>query len=693
MGEPRLSRDDIAVLSCNEIIFHSRGCLSLSREVQRRKSILVDCVHQWLTANPTHLQHARLAEAIRLKGLIEPAKQTRKRKADDITSIERKKLRTEDWSRSAFMRVPTDEERRECHTRFIDATSRTALAQGVCAVCARECGAMDESLSSWRLLDIPNGHRLVPAHTHPAHDLYEGMLLEPAGVSHPAAGCTVQICSSCITQLRNERSLCPPSLSLANGMWIGRVPWQLQILTFPEQLLIALLYPRVYVFKLFPKKIAGARRAENLQRSMRGNVSTFELSIDGVADMIEGRLMPRPPRILASLISITFVSAGQLQKKCLHSMFRIRCQVVFNALKWLKENNEAYYGDMEISEERIQQLPEDNIPVELLHGVRQSPDTGIVDQESEGYVPLDEEEEGDANIDSHDLPGVIPLQATGTIDTDLTNISCNELMMWGLNNLWANGSEGEYAVKHGSHPIPDFRDRTVFTESNTNISRNLFERAFPCLFPYGRGGMEGRQGKNVDLGEHVRWALCYNDQRFRTHETFPFFVFGILQRRQALHSARIQMQRSSFDRDAKLLSTISKDMLMQAIHEEEKNMPVSHLAVKLLKKLVYAAAGHIMGSDQSRYQLRSQIWSTAIYMNPPSLWITINPCDLHDPIVQVFAGSNINMDTLSSVIGPSKEERARNVARDPYAAAKFFHFTIQMVLETLFDVKVTSQQV
>ncbi|KAJ8590086.1 hypothetical protein M405DRAFT_689170, partial [Rhizopogon salebrosus TDB-379] len=372
---------------------------------------------------------------------------------------------------SSFMCLPSDQERRDCHSRFIDATGSQALAQGICAVCARECGAMDEKLTSWRFSDIPNGHRLIPAQSHPAHDLFDRMLLDPAG------------------------------------------------------------------------KTAGQRHAENLQRSMRGNVSTFALSMEGVADMIEGRLMPRPPRILASLISVTFVSIGQLQKKSLYSMFRVRRQAVYNALKWLKEHNTAYYGDVEISTERIMQLPDDDIPDEILHGVRQCTDSGVVDQESDGYVPIYKEDNVEAGSDSDDLPSVIPLQATGTIDTDLTNISGHELMSWGLHNLWANGTEGEYAVKHGSNPVRDFRQPKDTAQADIHGPLNLFERAFPCLFPYGHGGMEGRQGRLVDLSEHVKWALRYHDRRFRTHETFPFYAFGILQRRQALHSARIQIQR------------------------------------------------------------------------------------------------------------------------------------------------------
>ncbi|KAI5997900.1 hypothetical protein EDD15DRAFT_2109092, partial [Pisolithus albus] len=182
---------------------------------------------------------------------------------------------------------------------------------------------------------------------------------------HEVDGLTmVNLCMSCLQDLRSAKEK-PPQYSLANGLWIGPVPWQLQILTFSEQLLIALLYPRVFVFKLFPKKIGGVRDVSACQRAMRGNVSTYALDMKGIASMIEGSLMPRPPAILASLISITFIGVGQLPKRWLHSIFRIRRTVIFEALRWLKENNSVYYGDIEISAERIQLLPEDDLPQEV----------------------------------------------------------------------------------------------------------------------------------------------------------------------------------------------------------------------------------------------------------------------------------------------------------------------------------------
>ena len=80
-------------------------------------------------------------------------------------------------------------------------------------------------------------------------------------------------------------------------------------------------------------------------------------------------------------------------------------------------------------------------------------------------------------------------------------------------------------------------------------------------------------------------------------------------------------------------------------------------------------------------------------LNPPSIWITINPCNLHDPLAQVFVGEDVSMDDLMRTVAPSKEKRAQNIACDPYTAAMFFHFIICTILRTLFGVEVTVYQV
>lgn len=82
----------------------------------------------------------------------------------------------------------------------------------------------------------------------------------------------------------------PPAFSLANNMWIGPIPNELNSLTFPEQLLLSHLYPRVFLFKLYLKK-GYSGDPNTLQRGMRGTVSTFALDLSSIASMVEGNVI------------------------------------------------------------------------------------------------------------------------------------------------------------------------------------------------------------------------------------------------------------------------------------------------------------------------------------------------------------------------------------------------------------------
>ncbi|THU78170.1 hypothetical protein K435DRAFT_700671 [Dendrothele bispora CBS 962.96] len=422
---------------------------------------------------------------------------------------------------------------------------------------------------------------------------------------------------------------------------------------------------------LYPKS-GGFDNVGSLQRAMRGTVTTYEHDMSGIASMVEGGLMPRPPAVLASVITVAFIGRGKLSKKWLRDTF--------------KEKGNEYYRNIEIDPTRLAQLPEDDIPYEIESVIRRCDDEGVVLEESAGYVPTEDFEEDDYKSKS---PDVIPMQYTGGVDVDLTKLTASELMHWGLANLWKEGEEGGYAVRRGSNPVCDFPS----TAADSEEPSNYYEKVFPLLFPYGEGGFEKHRPVPLSLKEHVQWALQYHDRRFRTHGTFPFVTFGILQKRQALESARIQMHSSTVDRDAAILSTITSKKLKKAAEEESKGEPISDPAVRLLRNLVHATSSRVDGSDQSRTQLRSKIWSTAVILGPPFLWLTINPSDIHDPIAQVFAGEKIDLDNFLACNGPSKEKRSQNIADDPYAAAKFYHFIINTIMECLFGVKVTAFQV
>jgi hypothetical protein len=287
---------------------------------------------------------------------------------------------------------------------------------------------------------------------------------------------------------------------------------------------------------------------------------------------------------------------------------------------------------------------------------------------------------------------VVPLQYLGVMDNDITKIPSSDLMTWGLRNLYQRTEEDAYAVRHGA-PVSTFGQPPAGAVAQDPDRPNFWERAFPLLYPYGVGGIERDRPVKVSLVEHARWSMCYWDRRFRLHGTYIFVAYSILQRRQTFSSARIEMNRRDFDATAHILSTITPEDLRQAADEEEKGLSLSNHAVRVLKNHMHATSRRVIGSDAARFQLRNQIWSTTVYLNPPSLWMTINPDDLHDPIAQIFAGEDIDMDDFVRTAGPDKNRRSHNIASDPFAAARFFNFIITLMLECLFGIKSTPSRI
>jgi len=76
-----------------------------------------------------------------------------------------------------------------------------------------------------------------------------------------------------------------------------------------------------------------------------------------------------------------------------------------------------------------------------------------------------------------------------------------------------------------------------------------------------------------------------------------------------------------------------------------------------------------------------------LIFNTPNVWITINLSDTQDPIAQVFCRTSIDLDEFSKTAGPTSNQRAENVASDPFASVRFFHVVIKIIIEELFGIK------
>ena len=299
---------------------------------------------------------------------------------------------TSNDSEDSFFETVSEDCRRDRIAKFIDATGNNATTVAACAVCAG--GFFVQELYEVKTSDLKLKNALAPSTPHTAQRLTDGMLLHMTPSSHrtDANGVVfVNVCNSCMSDLKRNRT---PKLSLANGMWIGDIPLELKVLTLPERILVARYFPAAYIVKLYPKK-EGARNwssPSGLHSALRGNVSTYRLNTEQISHLASSNIMPPSSTILAATIGVTFVGPRNLPQRTLPGFLRVNRTRVHVALEWLKENN-PLYANINISHERLDALPIDGIPEEILGVAKFSDDTKLLEEERNGYVPADDADE------------------------------------------------------------------------------------------------------------------------------------------------------------------------------------------------------------------------------------------------------------------------------------------------------------
>lgn len=245
------------------------------------------------------------------------------------------------------------------------------------------------------MLNLKNNRKLIPHSVHPGHELTDGMLLHRCGESvfHDDLGTYfARACNSCLSILAHDKT---PPLVLANDMWIGDILLALKILTLPERILITQYFPTTYIVKLYPKKKGAHTWAttSSLHSALRGNMSSYHLNTNQIAAMVGDSVMPPHPSILAATIGVTFVGPKHLPTKSMPGFLCVDQAQVHMALAWLKINN-PIYGDITISNTRLNELPEDGMPPKIWSLAKHSDDTGLLAKEMDGYVsedPTDDE--------------------------------------------------------------------------------------------------------------------------------------------------------------------------------------------------------------------------------------------------------------------------------------------------------------
>ncbi|KAF0552274.1 ATP-dependent DNA helicase PIF1 [Gigaspora margarita] len=98
---------------------------------------------------------------------------------------------------------------------------------------------------------------------------------------------------------------------------------------------------------------------------------------------------------------------------------------------------------------------------------------------------------------------------------------------------------------------------------------------------------------------------------------------------------------------------------MKLVIEQEYNkLPLTNLAIIDLLKNINLASSNLMASHKSSTYIQNEICTITIHNSSPLLFITINPANLHSPIVMIYARNKIIPENLSPLNFPKTTEKA-----------------------------------
>ena len=269
---------------------------------------------------------------------------------------------------------------------------------------------------------------------------------------------------------------------------------------------------------------------------------------------------------------------------------------------------------------------------------------------------------------------------SGVLDVNGSTISSNEITNYLLTKLKNGGTQGQmesenvYLIPHSSKPVNEY------------FNPNLLVGLYPTLFCYGRGSPEDQSRPiKINLREHIRYLLSYNDRRFEKNHSFMFVVFNLLQRRDACFHAQLIATRPYFRASAHEIQSLnSKDIEMAIDNISKKTYSSeSNSALTKLMHHIKAIGGRVMGSAYSRTALRTLIHALIYNQGLPSIFLTLNPADIHSPVALYFAGVKLDLDNIQIEQLMTTYKRAEIVASHPVATAKFFHLLISNILDTM----------
>ena len=592
----------------------------------------------------------------------------------------------------SYMQVANEALRRSIIREWQLAMTTSNYGTLVCAPCGRRVPTKETSRVDIQHVDLSLlVNDALPAKVRPTtydFDLYEHALLHPEGMMNRWRLADINMCRACHREIIDKRRM--PKLCLANWLYYGynELPPSAKLAfldaTPTERLLISRARASRISFRFSEVKSknqsiqedeAGASQSSapgrntgtTSQRCVKGNVLVVPQNATHL-----NIVLPPPPEVIRDTVCVVYVGKTKPSKATIGKLgpALARKTRVRTMIEFLVSHNVHYACDS-----RFHGLSEDTLDA-LFSTSEQGQDKAIpcaIDigfiEETE-FVRAAEADYTTRNADA-DLPGQddpLLMENVGYTLGDDSPVSYRDMKMKALSHC-ING--GMFVRSHsGDKFMPDFENPSLMTW------------LFPYLDPWGIGGFhEQSRIIPISMEEQLKYLMAIDDSPFQKDPDFAFVYFNILQKKAVCDSVRFRVAAADQERIVRDLLSVNKEELDRLIARLKANKSYQahtdeEKRILQLVTRIGVSLHNIPGTAGYKLKMRNEIRSLVAFRGTPAFFVTLNPSDVHHPLVSLLCGNDINLEAMERGQELTEWQRKLLVSRNPAACAKFFHTII-----------------
>lgn len=587
-----------------------------------------------------------------------------------------------------YLQIADDVLRHTIISEWQDTTSTSQLRQVVCAVCARYSNEPDTSMVD--PVNIPLDilrNDALPIRTRPTSydfDIYRRAILCSEGMQNPWALSALRLCQVCRRQLLEKTRM--PKLCLANWLYYGHealpsvVRQAFQGSTQFDRLLVSRARgSRIsYRFTELRQKHLDFDDAPNTaydkstaQRFTKGNIIVMPQNSTQL-----NSILPPPPTVIRDTVCAVFVATTKPTEATIKKLSPVlaRKSTVKTIIDFLVADNPYYACDSTFhgfSQRNLDSLFEGNndSDVPCAMGIGFIENNEAIQGATADYTGRNDDPAQTGPDDS------LLMENVGYTCGDDSPVSYQDMKMRALQHCIDGGRF--IRSQSGDRFIPDFENPSLLTWM------------FPHLDPWGIGGFH-HPNRTVPLSmeEQVKYLLSIHDSPFERDPDFAFVYYNILQKKKVCDSVHFKIKAVQQRTIVTQLLNVDKQLLARMIEATHRNpgyqpQTAEEIALIALVNKVGTVLHDLPGTSGYKMRMRNEIRGLVSHKGTPAFFVTLNPSDIHNPLVRLLAGDNINLDDPESGQELTDWGRKLLVACRPGACAKFFHRMISGFVDVI----------